>query len=520
MAQVLGWPVVCLSLLATSAFAAEDLIARLPPSEVHGAVLAVAYAPDGSWIALGSERGSLRLWQTATAKVVREVSGSKGRTNAVVFSPDSKLLAAAGEDKAVHLWNSGTWKELPALQGHEASIEGIAFAPHGKRLASLSKDKTLRLWDLASGKEVRRIDVGRGDARAVAFAPDGKLLATGGGVRERAVRLWDATTGNEVRQLRGHYNRVHCLAFSADGKQLFSGGRDQTIQVWDVATGQRLHEAAGYEGEVLALSVSRDGKTIISGQADHHVHVWETQTGKERRRFVGHEGRVLAVALSPDGKRIASGGEDGSFFLWDLMEQPGNTSSASPTAKRLAELWEDLAGVDASRAFVAIGQLEAAPQASLPYFAGRVKELVDATTTSARLIKELDDVKYAVRRQAYQDLDRTGEFAIELLQSALRSGPTLEKRLRIEQLLYKLALQQDSAAFSARRRALRVIEILEHIGTAEARRLLHDLAQGAPEARLQQEARAALDRLSMRNTLSILVEIENSGLESPLRTYQ
>ncbi len=45
---------------------------------------------------------------------------------------------------------------------------------------------------------------------------------------------------------------------------------------------------------------------------------------------------------------------------------------------------------------------------------------------------------------------------------------------------------------------LRVMEVLEHIGTAEARQVLAGLAKGAPEARLTQEAKASLERLAKR----------------------
>ena len=47
-------------------------------------------------------------------------------------------------------------------------------------------------------------------------------------------------------------------------------------------------------------------------------------------------------------------------------------------------------------------------------------------------------------------------------------------------------------------RELRAIEALEYIGTAEARAVLHRLAQGAPTARFTQEGRAALERLATR----------------------
>jgi hypothetical protein len=44
-------------------------------------------------------------------------------------------------------------------------------------------------------------------------------------------------------------------------------------------------------------------------------------------------------------------------------------------------------------------------------------------------------------------------------------------------------------------RCLRAIELLERLGTPEARKLLERLGQGSPEAWLTQEAKASLGRL-------------------------
>jgi hypothetical protein len=42
---------------------------------------------------------------------------------------------------------------------------------------------------------------------------------------------------------------------------------------------------------------------------------------------------------------------------------------------------------------------------------------------------------------------------------------------------------------------LRAVEVLEHVGTPDARRLLQELAHGLPGARLTSEAQPSLRRL-------------------------
>jgi hypothetical protein len=113
-----------------------------------------------------------------------------------------------------------------------------------------------------------------------------------------------------------------------------------------------------------------------------------------------------------------------------------------------------------------------------------------------RLIADLGDEDFDKREKATRELRALGD-AVELrLRQALDRNPSAENRRRIEDLLARL----DEAAPSGEAlRALRAIEVLEHIGTPEASRLLKALADGAPEARLTREAKAALQRLEKRS---------------------
>ena len=89
-----------------------------------------------------------------------------------------------------------------------------------------------------------------------------------------------------------------------------------------------------------------------------------------------------------------------------------------------------------------------------------------------------------------------GAAAKPALRKVLAGNPSLELRRRVEPIVKKLDSWQASSP--AMQREWRAVEVLELLGTPEARKLLQKLAQGLPDARLTQEAKASLERLHAR----------------------
>ncbi len=113
------------------------------------------------------------------------------------------------------------------------------------------------------------------------------------------------------------------------------------------------------------------------------------------------------------------------------------------------------------------------------------------------MIADLDSEQFTVREKAMEQLRQLDERAEPTLREALKDKLTLETRKRIEELLEGV---RASAASPQRLRDLRAIEVLEYLGTADARQVLQTLADGAAHSRLTREAKASLDRLLPRRT--------------------
>jgi hypothetical protein len=179
--------------------------------------------------------------------------------------------------------------------------------------------------------------------------------------------------------------------------------------------------------------------------------------------------------------------------LWDV-KKVGRTPMAEPAAKDLEELWATLAGADAGKAHDAIRSLIAAPRQAVALFR---KHVPSAAAVDPRhlekLIADLDHDDFAVRRAAEEELAKMGEQARPALVKALDAKPSLDVTRRLETLL---AAREQSRLSSEEVRQMRAVEVLEALGTDEARGLFEEWAWGAAGSLLTEEAKASLARLA------------------------
>jgi len=111
----------------------------------------------------------------------------------------------------------------------------------------------------------------------------------------------------------------------------------------------------------------------------------------------------------------------------------------------------------------------------------------------AKFIGALDADSFVERQKAAKDLAALGRMAEEPLKTALAGKPSAEARQAIEDLLDKLRDKGGPPLELVR--PLRAVEVLEDLGTSEARKVLEVLARGQAEAPLTVAARDALGRL-------------------------
>ena len=298
-------------------------------------VFSVAFSPSGDSFVSGGIDRTIKLWDARTRQVRQRF---RGYTAGVAFSPDGSMLAGgvlfpdAGRYYSpienfytpVRLWNTDTGKLLRELKAHKGAVLAVAFSPDGGVLASGSSDKTVLLWDTRTGDNLITFQGHTDEIHSLAFSPDESKLASGS--LDKTVRLWDVRSGQNLYTLVAHTKQVTSVEFSPDGSLLASGGLDKTVRLWQPQTGQALQTLKGYKGWVTCLAFSPDGRLLASGSGDHpladtninSIRFWNARTGELLQTLDGHSAHITSIDFLPNSGGLASASWDGTILLWDF----------------------------------------------------------------------------------------------------------------------------------------------------------------------------------------------------------
>jgi eukaryotic-like serine/threonine-protein kinase len=295
-------------------------------------VLAVAYSPDGRYLASGGCDCKVHVWNANNTNEIITYQGHAEWVDTVAWSPDGRYIASAGADMTVHIWEALSGKMISIYRGHTNIITSVAWSPDGKYLASASYDHTVQIWHVTTCDKIFTYRGHSAMVNAVAWSPQepastGKkryLLASASD--DKTVQIWDIAKKRALFTYRGHSGWVKALAWSPNGTRIVSGSWDDTVQVWDTNTGNYAFIHRDHKSWVNGVAWSPISPRIASASNDQTVQVWHTSHGRELFpdnkvvfTYNGHTEWVRSVAWSPDGSRIASGAHDGTIRVWQAI---------------------------------------------------------------------------------------------------------------------------------------------------------------------------------------------------------
>jgi WD40 repeat protein len=191
---------------------------KLVWSQAHGSPIAAA-AVNATTVATGAADGTIRLWRERDGAPLQTLAGHTAAITSLAYSPDGTVLASGSDDNTARLWSSdGTVRRV--LAGHTFGVTSVAFSPDGKRLVTASVDGDARIWSVATGRTVQRLSFHVSTVSQAAFSPDGRWVVTAG---PTAAGIWQVRTGLPLYILHGTTGQLLTAAFAPDSRRIVVG---------------------------------------------------------------------------------------------------------------------------------------------------------------------------------------------------------------------------------------------------------------------------------------------------------
>jgi WD40 repeat protein len=117
------------------------------------AVTALAFSPEGRFLATATSTGRIWFWDRSTGKRDETPTVIGQTIKSICFNPAGDVLAVGlnlgeGWVNPIELWRVAQRERITSLEQHQDAVNALAFSSDGSVLASAGQDFRLHLWGI------------------------------------------------------------------------------------------------------------------------------------------------------------------------------------------------------------------------------------------------------------------------------------------------------------------------------------------------------------------------------------
>lgn len=305
----------------------------------QGIIEAVAFSPNGKWIAANKSGGNILILDVQNGTCLTQMK-SEEFIHSMTFSHDNLFLAAAyytSPDVAV--WHAETGKPFARFtpDPERAGINRpICFSPDTQLIASTFKLSTtdeaesIIVWSMESREKVVCLSAHTRCVTTLCFSPCGKFLATGG--EDGTVYVWDVNTWEQVQCYTDYGDVYRIIPSWTSGGMLcativhYDEIGPATISVRNLESGEELYTDQVW-GNTIDFSYTGDwGNTVVFSNGSQlayecrheSINVWTSDKPTKRQFTHSPISFPTSAVFSEDGKTLAVQHHQEGVVLWDI----------------------------------------------------------------------------------------------------------------------------------------------------------------------------------------------------------
>lgn len=198
-------------------------------------------------VILGSEEGSLQLWNISTKQKLYEFKGWKSSICCCVSSPALDVVAVGCADGTIHIHNIRYDEEIVTFShSTRGAVTALSFSTDGQPLvASGGSSGVISIWNLEK-RRLQSVISEAHDSSIISlhfFANEPVLMSSSA---DNSIKMWIFDTSDgDPRLLRfrsGHSAPPLCISFYANGRHVLSAGQDRAFRLFSVIQDQQSRE--------------------------------------------------------------------------------------------------------------------------------------------------------------------------------------------------------------------------------------------------------------------------------------
>jgi WD40 repeat protein/uncharacterized caspase-like protein len=293
----------------------ESVTGKLLKDYSHASrVICAIFSPDGKQIA-STDGKSVLIWEADKISTLEKAGNESPEIRSLSLCPDGKSIISAYSDSTLRRWEMASGKELKNIKCQLDKIYSVELSSD-ERYILVSNLESVILLDAYSGKELHKISK---EAQTVnwfsgrfynaEFNSEGtKIIFTeelkdkSGNNFSRRTQIRKVQSWNDSLIIISSDNRVPPSIFSPDGKYILANGNE----IRSSETGSLIKEIYS-ERKIYNSSFSPDGNLLlIHPESDFYFRVIEVESGKEISRIPSGNFGQSNREFNRDGNEITS----------------------------------------------------------------------------------------------------------------------------------------------------------------------------------------------------------------------
>ena len=313
----------------------------------------VAFSPDSRLLACAAPAGTtdgpdvVLVWEVVTGERIACLTEQPSFVRSLCFSPCGQTLAIGSDKGTVQVWNVNTWEQQRVYQNYDGTARmSVCYSREGvlHTLENALEKNTVVVWDVERHEKRYTYVEKEWEIEEALFSSSSHFVVAGG----KEWTVWSPGDTKPRKLPHLHVSFPNSVAFSQDGKKLAAGfvwyG---SMLLWDIANPMQPPTFFKISDDPQAASVSTSEKIHSTAFAyDENsvkitVKIGATDENTTPMTFTlpDPEAVVTAAAHAPLRNLIACGDSKGHLYVWDMRS--GDVRCVLTHSLPLEGNWDD-----------------------------------------------------------------------------------------------------------------------------------------------------------------------------------